>query len=140
MPLGGSEMAETVLTHVGKLAQQLSLEMVLLRVIRMAPQSYGGHEGMPMDTAEIEQSLENKAKEYLTTVETENTAKGMTCRTKVMHRVPWDKIVAFAGNANDMMVAISTHGRSGIPRLVLGSVANTVIRSLESSVLVVRPL
>ena len=41
---------------------------------------------------------------------------------------------------NDMMVAISTHGRSGITRLVLGSVADMLIRSLETPVLVVRPL
>ena len=99
MPLDGSDMAETVLPHVEKLAQLLSLETVLLRVVRVAPRSYGGHAGMPLDTAKIEQSLENEAKEYLTTVEMEITAKGMTCRTKVMHGVPWDKIVAFAGKA-----------------------------------------
>ena len=140
VPLDGSEMAETVLPHVEKLARLMSLEVVLLRVVRMAPWSYGGHEGMPLDAAAIEQSLENDAKRYLSAVEARITAKGIRCRSEVMHGVPWDKIVAFAGNANDMMVAISTHGRSGIPRLVLGSVADMLIKSLERPVLVVRPL
>ncbi len=57
-----------------------------------------------------------------------------------MHRVPWDKIVNFAGKSHDTMVAVSTHGRSGIAKLVLGSVADMLIRSLETPVLVVRPL
>lgn len=140
VPLDGSEMAEAVLPHMEKLAQLLSLEVVLLRVVRMVPWGYGAHDRVPLDTADIEQALEQEAKEYLSTIETRVTAKGLRCRSEVMHGVPWDKIVSFAGNANDMMVAISTHGRSGIPRLVLGSVADMVIRSLETPVLVVRPL
>ena len=65
---------------------------------------------------------------------------GIECHTEVMHGVPWDKIVSFVSKSDDMMVAISTHARSGIPRLVLGSVADMIIRSLEKPALVVRPL
>ena len=140
VPLDGSKMAEEVLSYVEKLAQLLSLEVVLLRVVRMVPWVYGAHERAPLDTADIEKSLEEEAKAYLSTVEARISAKGIRCRSEVMHGVPWDKIVTFAGDANDMMVAISTHGRSGIPRLVLGSVADMVIRSLATPVLVVRPL
>jgi len=139
VPLDGSEMAETVLPHVEKLAELLSLEVVLLRVVRMVPWAYGAHERVPMDTADIEMALEAEAKEYLDTVEARFTAKGIRCRSEVMHGVPWDKIVNFSGRTNDMMVAISTHGRSGITRLVMGSVADMLIRSLETPVLVVRP-
>jgi nucleotide-binding universal stress UspA family protein len=139
VPLDGSETAEAVLPHVEKLARLLSLEVVLLRVVRMVPWTYGAHETVPVDTADVERALENEAKEYLVAVEARLTAKGIKCRSEVMHGVPWDKIVSYAGNANDMMVAISTHGRSGIPRLVLGSVADMVIRSLETPALVVRP-
>ena len=138
--LDGSEMAETVLPHVEKLARLLSLEVVLLRVVRMVPWAYGAHERMPIDTTDIEAALELEAKEYLATVEARFTTKGIRCRTEVMHGVPWDKIVNFSATSNDMMVAISTHGRSGITRLVLGSVADMLIRSLETPVLVVRPL
>ena len=138
--LDGSEMAETVLPHVEKLARLLSLEVVLLRVVRMIPWAYGAHERMPIDTTDIEAALELEAKEYLATVEARFTTKGIRCRTEVMHGVPWDKIVNFSATSNDMMVAISTHGRSGITRLVLGSVADMLIRSLETPVLVVGPL
>jgi nucleotide-binding universal stress UspA family protein len=140
VPLDGSELAEAILPHVEKLAQLLSLEVVLIRVVRMIPWAYGAHERVPLDTADIEQSLEDDARAYLSTMETRVAAKGISCRSEVMHGVPWDKIVSYAGNSNDMMVAISTHGRSGIPRLVLGSVADMVIRSLETPALVVRPL
>ena len=140
VPLDGSEMAETVLPHVEKLARLLSLEVVLLRVERMVPWVYGAHERVPMDTTEIEEAMELEAKEYLITVADRFTAKGISCRTEVLHGVPWDKIVNFSATTDDMMVAISTHGRSGITRLVLGSVADMLIRSLETPVLVVRPL
>ncbi|MCI0848553.1 MAG: universal stress protein [Chloroflexi bacterium] len=139
VPLDGSKMAETVLPHVEKLARLLSLEVVLLRVVRMIPWAYGAHDRVPIDTTDIERSLELEAKEYLSTVQVRFAAKGLRCRSQVLHGVPWDEIAAFSGKANDMMVALSTHGRSGITRFVLGSVADKLIRSLETPVLVVRP-
>lgn len=139
VPLDGSEMAEEVLPHVEKLAQLLSLEVVLLRVVRMVPWAYGAHERVPMDTTDIEAAMGAEARDYLNAVVSRFTAKGIRCRCEVLHGVPWDKIATFAGSASDMMVAISTHGRSGISRLVLGSVADMLIRTLETPILVVRP-
>ena len=83
--------------------------------------------------------MEDEAREYLNAIEAIIPAKGISCRSVVMHGVPWDKIVAFAGKPDDMMVAISTHSRSGIRRLVLGSVAHMIIRLLKTPALVVRP-
>ena len=140
VPLDGSKVAEGVLPHVEKLARLLSLEVVLLRVVRMVPWVYGAHERVPIDTTEIEAALELEAKEYLKGVEERLKAKGIKCRSEVLNGVPWDLIAAFAGRADDMMVALSTHGRSGITRLVLGSVADRLVRSLETPLLVVRPL
>lgn len=140
VPLDGSEMAETILPHVENLASLLSLEVVLLRVVRMVPWAYGAHERVPLDTTEIEEALEEEARDYLRLIEDRFKAKGIACRSEIMHGVPWDKIVSFSGKTDDMMVAISTHGRSGITRLVLGSVADMLIRSLGTPVLVVRPL
>jgi nucleotide-binding universal stress UspA family protein len=117
VPLDGSEVAEAILPHVEKLAKLLSLEVVFLRVVRMIPWGYGSHDRVPMDTTEIETSLEDEAKDYLGSVEGRFRSKGINCRSYVLHGVPWDKIVSFAGSFDDMMVAISTHGRSGIPRL-----------------------
>ncbi len=91
VPLDGSEMAEAVLPHVEKLAELLSLEVVLLRVVRLLPWAYGAHERVPLDTADIELSLEAEAKEYLGAVEERITAKGIRCRSEVLHGVPWDK-------------------------------------------------
>lgn len=140
VPLDGSETAEAVLPHVERLAELLSLEVVLLRVVRLVPWAYGAHERVPLDTTDIEQALETEAAAYLGVIEARLTAKGIKCRSEVMHGVPWDKIVSFVGKNEEMMVAISTHARSGITRLVLGSVADMVIRSLETPALVVRPL
>ena len=50
-----------------------------------------------------------------------------------------DRIISYVKESGDTMVGISTHGRSGLPRLVPGSVADMVIRSLDTPALIVRP-
>lgn len=76
VPLDGSEMAETVLPHVEELAELLSLEVVLLRVVRMVPWVYGAHERVAIDTTEIEEALEVEAKEYLDVVKARPHGQG----------------------------------------------------------------
>lgn len=68
VPLDGSELAEAVLPHVENLAELLSLEVVLLRVVRLVPWAYGAHERVPLDTADTEMAMEAEAKEYLDAV------------------------------------------------------------------------
>ena len=139
VPLDGSSLAEEVLPHVERLAEEMSLEVVLLRVVRMTPWVYGGHEIAPLDLTEVEESLELEAKEYLEAIGERFTAKGIKNRREVLNGIPWDRIITYAKESDDTMVGISTHGRSGLPRLVLGSVADMVIRSLDTPALIVRP-
>ena len=58
VPLDGSKTAETILPNVEKLAKLLSLEVFSLRVVRMIPWAYGAHDRIPMDTVDIEQSVD----------------------------------------------------------------------------------
>jgi nucleotide-binding universal stress UspA family protein len=70
-----------------------------------------------------------KARERGVTVRASRTARG----------VPWHTIVAAAKEGNYDLIVIGTHGRTGLPRVLLGSVAENVVRHAQCPVLSVRP-
>jgi nucleotide-binding universal stress UspA family protein len=82
----------------------------------------------------------NEAKDYLEDVAAQVTAGGVEARpTAVLAANPVEAIRAAAQAPGVGMIAVATHGRSGLRRLVLGSVADKLIRTSELPVLVTRP-
>lgn len=65
-------------------------------------------------------------------------AKGITVRTAVLTGSPHQKIVELVKDERADLVAMGTHGRGGVSRMLLGSVADRVIRSAPCPVLTVR--
>ncbi len=139
VPLDGSPLAEAILPYVEELASRLSLEVDLMQVVKVPALAYAGDHTYHTDTTSIEEELESEAAWYLENVAHRLEARGIRAKLAVMKGVPATKIVDYAHEAEGSMVAISTHGRSGLGRLVIGSVADSVIRSLDAPVLVVRP-
>ena len=119
VPLDGSLLAEQVLPHVVSLAKALSLTVALLRV---ATHSQNGP---------IVNYLE-RVKHTLGRA----GVPSVTIRTIGDH--PAETIVALAQKTPHSIVAMTTHGRSGIRRFVLGSVTDQVVRYCGETVLVIR--
>ena len=63
---------------------------------------------------------------------------GLMVEEQLLHGNPGEAIVEFAQGLSENLVAMSTHGRSGVGRWVLGSVADRVIRQAGDPVLVIR--
>jgi nucleotide-binding universal stress UspA family protein len=81
-----------------------------------------------------------EAKDYLDDIAERASAQGVPTRaTAVLSSGPLEAIQAAAGAPGVGMIALATHGRGGLRRLVLGSVADKVVRSGELPVLVTRP-
>ena len=139
VPLDGSPLAEAVLPHVVELASRLFLEVALVRVVRLPTMAYAGFEPLPMELADIERQMQEEAEQYLGRIARRLEGKGIGTRATVLKGPVGAQIVDYAQSTEGTMVAISTHGRSGLRRMALGSVADMVIRSLEIPVLVVRP-
>jgi nucleotide-binding universal stress UspA family protein len=78
-----------------------------------------------------------EARSYLKEVLGRVKAKGLTVSSKVREGNPAEEIIAFAEESGSDMVAMATHGRSGIERWVMGSVADKVIRSGTTKVMLV---
>jgi len=139
VPLDGSSLAEAVLPHVKEMAQRLSLEVDLIRVVTVPAWPYAGHDGYPVEVTGLEQRLEAEAATYLERVGRGFSDEGIPTQWKVLKGSPGLTILSYAQGIPENTVAISTHGRSGLGRLALGSVADLLIRSLGTPVLVVGP-
>ena len=138
VPLDGSELAEQVLPYVIELARCTGGEIILLRTPAVPVYDYLVTE--PQWGNEIRQEAEREAVEYLDNLSKDLTAKGLNIKTQVGTdgAVP-STILDMASELNVDLIAMSTHGRSGLARLVMGSVADQVVRHAALPVLLVRP-
>jgi nucleotide-binding universal stress UspA family protein len=139
VPLDGSELAEDVLPYAEELAQRLSLEINLLRVVQVASLAYFAGDGVPMNTLPLEEELEAEATAYLSKVADNLRARGLTTTPVALKGSPALAIVDHLKNLANNLVAICTHGRSGLGRLLIGSVADSIIRSSGAPVLAINP-
>ncbi len=137
VPLDGSALAEGILPHAEALAKALSLELQLLRVVPpSALVAYSG-DGAPVDTVAIQEELEQEAADYLAEVARGLAQRGVKSSSLVGRGAPALAIADQLNTTPDHLAAICTHGRSGVGRMLIGSVADYVIRSAGVPVLVV---
>lgn len=148
VPLDGSELAEKVLPTVTNLAACLKLETVLVHVlIRFY---FGSPDALlPMFGANIPNQQElwtqasAEAKQYLSKKVEQLRVAGLPHVSSVLIEGSAEGaaagIIDLARKTSENLVALSTHGRSGIGRWMLGSVTERVVRHSTDPVLVIRP-
>jgi nucleotide-binding universal stress UspA family protein len=136
IPLDGSPVAEAILPFVLEIAGPLDMEVVLLRVLEPIPPSViEGSRHVVVENVEVRMQ---DAREYLAPLAAELQDKGIRAQTVVRRGEPAAEIVAGAKEAGADLIAMSTHGRSGLGRLVFGSVAEAVLRRSEMPVFLMR--
>jgi nucleotide-binding universal stress UspA family protein len=139
VPLDGSELAESVLATVAEVAKLLNLEIVLIRAYELPAAAYYGSEDYLPNYDEIKGHVEGEARSYLDKKIEALQAKGLEKVSSVLMEGPAaDEIIEIARKTPDNLVAMCTHGRSGVRRWVLGSVTEKVVRHSGDPVLVVR--
>lgn len=137
VPLDGSPLAERVIPHAAELARPLGLEVVLMRVFGVPTPVFAEDYGPYVE--ELWTQLEDEAQKYLTEKKQQLLAQGLTnVVTIVTAGFPAEKIIDAARERKDALVAMSTHGRSGVNRFVMGSVTDRVVRHSGDPVLVIR--
>ena len=140
VPLDGSELAKSILPVVEEFAKMMGASLVLYHsVAPLAP--YPGFEvvGAPALSETIEE-MQRQAKEILSGTAQEVKSRGVEATTVVSLGTAVDGVLSAARELNVDLIAIATRGRSGLGRVVLGSVADSVIRrSADVPCLVIRP-
>ncbi len=141
VPLDGSEMAECVLPHVEAIAQGCGARSVLfVRTADPVPIPTGGEElAFGADTwRQIEAEHRATASKYLEHLVERVKYAGIEVSSEVLTGRPADSIADFADQNGVDLIIIATHGRSGVSRWVMGSVADRVLRSACVPVMMVR--
>ncbi len=137
VPLDGSPLAETVLPYVEELAQKMSLDMLLVQVVRPLHLFWMDH--YPAGVAEEQEAIESQAKGYLGDIATGLAGGGLNVQWQLLVGHPATTIIELARETPHDLIALATHGRSGFSRWAMGSVAEALIRSTGDPIMVVRP-
>jgi nucleotide-binding universal stress UspA family protein len=133
VPLDGSVIAEAALTPAVDLARTTGAKLVLLRAAE-------AHTGPLTDPIEAQVHVMREAEEYLAAAQARVKAAGVAAvDLSAWYGPPAEAIVEAARHRHADLIVMSSHGRSGVARLVLGSVAESVLRATAVPILLIRP-
>jgi len=151
VPLDGSAVAEQVLPHVRLLAPILAARVRLIRVVSdeevagvlahagdLAHELAGRSPFEEVDAQQVGELLRQRATDYLAAHARELRAAGVDVDVVVRDGSPAEQILDVAGHDQVTLVALATHGYSGLRRWALGSVADKVLQAATTPVFLVR--
>ncbi|HEX8966709.1 MAG TPA: universal stress protein [Chloroflexota bacterium] len=137
VPLDGSHLAEAALGPAEQLARQLGSGLVLLQVVPFPSYAVYGDEAYV--AAFDPEAAIAEAQEYLKSIASRLRPFITDVRVRIDLGQPPVAIAEVAAQEHASLIAMATHGRSGLARLVLGSVATGTLRRASVPLLLVRP-
>ena len=138
--LDGTPLAEQMVTYAAEVARKFRSTLVLLQVLQV-PSSLAAASAQGAESV-IEEEMKRLAYEsstYLDRVAAPLRESKLKVETVTLEGMPGDAIVDYADQNDVDLIAISTHGRRNVGRLVFGSVADHVMRNTSVPVLTVKP-
>ena len=137
VPLDGSALAERAVEQAEKVAKALGYEVILFRVIQnpLATAPEAGpetEEQAALDTIGV-------ANSYLKKIASRLEEKGIKARIEIGEGPPYAGILGLAHREDVEFIIMSTHGRTGITRALMGSVAEKVVYTTKRPVMLVKP-
>jgi len=149
VPLDGSRFGSRALRYATEVAQRFGAEVILIRVIRPTTPVIvvGAHNVASPAESEIavqaafeaDKRNATRAKRYLSDKIRAIKPRHIKASYQVAIGDPAQSIIEFSKKKNIDLVVMTTHGKSGLKRAVIGSIADVVIRESGKPVLVIRP-
>jgi nucleotide-binding universal stress UspA family protein len=138
--LDGSPRAEAVIPHTADLARTMGAEVTLLRIIDTSSADWGerGAIGKAPSISTVQSIYTEQAKSYLDRIAAQLRKDGITTHTVVKAGQPAKQIIAAAHEADADAIAMATHSRRGMSRLMFGSVAEEVLHESSLPILLIR--
>jgi nucleotide-binding universal stress UspA family protein len=141
VPLDGSVLAEKAIPHAAALAKATGAEATLLTVVQLTLGVAGAKlEAMPEFAAERRAALAGEAMVYLQKIQRDLKDQGVAAKAVTLDGDIASEVITYAEKNGFDLIAMATHGRSGIGRFVMGSIAEKVVRSTVKPVLLIRAL
>jgi nucleotide-binding universal stress UspA family protein len=140
VPLDGSALSEAVLPHAQEIARQHQAEICLLRVVVFpAPDGAISENDLALRFGADLDQLWIEAREYVDNIAAALRADGIPARGDTRDGAVCETILQHAVETGADLIAMSTHGRSGSARWLMGSVADRIVRASPVPVLLIRP-
>jgi nucleotide-binding universal stress UspA family protein/predicted transcriptional regulator len=139
VPLDGSEESEASLPWATKLAQERDLTLTLARVAQYPNYAAGPEESMSVEVyQQVLEVEEEEANSYLDRVGKQLAETGLQVETIMRDGRPSFTLLDLADELSASAIVIASHGRGGVKRVVLGSVARTLVSHASIPVFLVR--
>jgi nucleotide-binding universal stress UspA family protein len=138
VPLDGSALAEKVLPHVSALAKATGAEVTLITVIQLTM----GASASKLEAAPEahNRALMAEAQLYLQKVQRDLKNQWVAAHYFALEGDIAGEIITYGEQKGFDLIAMATHGRSGVDRFIMGSIAEKVVRSTVKPVLLIRAL
>lgn len=138
VPVDGSQRAEAILSHVEHIAKRDSARVVFLKV-EEEPIMLGRDEVIDIDRyhGEFEKQKE-RSQAYLAGLKTRLGSQGIQADTRLDYGSVVKAILKTAADTRTDLIAMATHGISGLARVSYGSVAAGVLQAAELPILLIR--
>jgi nucleotide-binding universal stress UspA family protein len=137
VPLDGSRRAERILPHVERLAMHYHATLIFLQVIEPPPLVVGPEGDITLHQQEVDRWVK-QAEDYLAARKGEFQGRGIETRTHVDHGPVVEAIIATAEREGADLIAIASHGRSGLSQVFYGSIAAGVLHRIDRPLLLIR--
>ncbi len=138
VPLDGSERAEAILPHVEELAACDDVQIILLQVVEPGAYYVSPYDAYPEPALDDVEARADLAQEYLDKWVTYYQAKDISVQSKVEHGPVVLAILDVADREDVDLIAMASHGRTGLARVFYGSVAAGILNRIDRPLLLVR--
>ena len=141
VPLDGSELAECVFPYVEDIAKTRSSMVEFITVFE--PFQIPPHGGMVFDEEDEKEYNEfnkKKTRAYIKKIKDRFHLKGIEAKAVILVGKVDEKLVDYANGHNFDLIIMATHGRSGVERWIMGSIADKLIHYSNTPVLLIRAM
>ncbi len=137
VPLDGSKRAEGILRHVEELSKLYHARVIFLQVVEPPPLIVGPEGDIALYQQEIERWVK-QAESYLNAIQGEFQEKGIETKKHVINGPVVEAIIKVAEQEGADLIALASHGRSGLSQVFYGSVAAGVLHRIDRPLLLIR--
>jgi len=139
VPLDGSDLSETALGPARMLSYTLGADLILLRVVEPQAVPMWNVESVAMAAWRATADELDAARQYLDGVAGAPGSAALSVDALVDEGDPAAVIAATTQREGVDLIVMATHGRTGLPRLTMGSVATTTVQRAHVPLLLIRP-
>ena len=134
-----SEPSDAALTYGRALARSFSATLHVVHIVGNLSSAVYGAEGYVASVPEMQQEIEDSARKQLDNLLVDNDPRPLPVRRVLLTSdAPAQAIVNYAAESHIDLIVTGTHGRGAVAHLLMGSVAERVVRTAPCPVLTVR--